>query len=186
MHQDSIDDKDKYCIVVDVFDLIFDAHVVFDLNKKVLVHDEYKEQIFPRHIVVNKSDKHNSIDEGYQQPVIFMVTEAEQQIYENNLHISYEKLEPVYGSIEKQAEVTIFSYQSSYFYDPVSIYMELCFSKYFSLVVFGIKSDDGCRYVLQIKFMLHIMNSSLISNCVERDLVNGLMLSWIHWKHDVT
>jgi hypothetical protein len=71
------------------------------LNKKVLVHDEYKEQVFPQHIVVDKSDKHNSVDEGYQQPIIFMVTEVEQQqIYENNLHISHEQLEPVYGSIE--------------------------------------------------------------------------------------
>ena len=70
------------------------------MNKKVSVHDEYKEQIFPQHIVVDKFDKHNNIDEGYQHPIIFMVTEAEQQIYENNLHISHEQLEPVYGSIE--------------------------------------------------------------------------------------
>jgi hypothetical protein len=185
-HQDSIDDRDKDCIVVDAFDLISDAHVVFYLNEKVHVYDAYKEQVFPQHII-DKSDTHNSIDEGYQQPVIFMVTEAEQQqIYENSLHISHEQLEPVYGSIEQQAEVTIFSYQSTSFYDPVAIYMDLCFSEDFSLAIFGIKSDEGCRYVLQIKILLHIKNSSLISICVERALVNGLMLSWLHWKHDVT
>jgi hypothetical protein len=76
-HQDSIDDRDKDCIVVDAFDLISDTYAFFDLNEKVLVYDEYKEQVFPHHIVVDKFDKHNSIDEGYQQPVIFMVTEVE-------------------------------------------------------------------------------------------------------------
>jgi hypothetical protein len=156
------------------------------LNENIHVYDEYKEQVFPQHIVVDKSGKHNSIDEGYQQPVIFMVTEDEQQIYKNNVHISHEHLEPVYGSIEQQAEVTISSYQSTSFHDPVAIYMELCFQEDFSLAIFGIKSNDGCSYVSQIKILLHIMNSSLISIYVERALVNGLMLSWLHWKHDVT
>jgi hypothetical protein len=64
--------------------------------------------------------------------------------------------------------------------------VDLCFSEDFSLAIFGIKSDEGCRYVLQIKILLHIKNSSLISICIERDLVNGLMLSSLHWKHDVT
>ena len=94
--------------------------------------------------------------------------------------------ELLYGSIEQQTEVTISSYQSTSFYDPVAIYVDLCFSEDFSLAIFGIKSDEGCRYVLQIKIMLHIKNSSLISICIERALVNGLMLSWIHCKNDVT
>ena len=67
------------------------------MNGKAHVYDEYKEQVFPQHIV-DKADTHNNIDEGYQQPIIFMVIEAEkQQIYENNLHISHEQLKLVYG-----------------------------------------------------------------------------------------
>ena len=100
--------------------------------------------------------------------------------------IFHVQLEPVYGSIEQQTKVTIFSYQSTSFYDLVAIYVDLCFSEYFSLAIFGIKSDEGCRYVLKIKILLHIKNSSMISIHVERALVNGLMLSWLHWKHDVT
>jgi hypothetical protein len=156
------------------------------LNAKSLFYDEYKEHVFPHHIVVDEPHKHNRIEGGYQQPVIFMVIEVEQQNYENNLHISHEQLEPVYGSTEQQAKVTIFSYQSTSFYDPVAIYVDLCFSEDFSLAIFGIKSDEGCRYVLQIKIRLHIKNSSLISIYIERDLVNGLMLSSLHWKHDAT
>jgi hypothetical protein len=53
-HQDSIDDRDKDCIFVDAFDHISNAHVVFDLNEKILIYDEYKEQVFPQHIVVEK------------------------------------------------------------------------------------------------------------------------------------
>jgi hypothetical protein len=64
--------------------------------------------------------------------------------------------------------------------------MESYFSEDFSLAIFGIKADDDCKYMLQVEILLQVMNSSLISICVERDLVNGLMMSWLHWKHDVT
>ena len=77
-------------------------------------------------------------------------------------------------------------YPSTSFYDPIAFYMESCFSEDFSLVTFGIKLDDGYKYVLQIKFLLHIMNASLISICTQKYFVIGSMLSWLHWKHDVT
>jgi hypothetical protein len=125
--KDTIDDGYKDCIVVVAFDLVPDAPAVFDLNKKALVYDEYKEQVFPQHIVVDESHKHNRIEEGYQQPDIFMVTEVDQQIYENIMHVSHEQSELVYGNhasevdkenIEQQAKVTMFGYQStSFFYD---------------------------------------------------------------------
>jgi len=169
------------------------------LNEKTYVYNEYKEQVFPQHIVVNESDKHNSIDEGYQQPDIFMVTKANQQIYENILPISHEQSEPVYEqthtsgvdkeNIEQLAKVTMFGYQyfSSFFYDPVAMYMESCFTEDFSLAIFGIRSEyDDYKYVLQVEILLQVMKFSLNFICMQRDFVIGSMLSWLHWKHDVT
>jgi hypothetical protein len=60
--QDTIDDKKDDCIVVDALDLVLDAPAVLDLNGKAHVYDEYKEQVFLQHIVVDEPDKHNSID----------------------------------------------------------------------------------------------------------------------------
>jgi hypothetical protein len=114
--QDTIDDRKYDCIAVNAFDLVPDAPVVFDLNEKVVVYDEYKEQVFPWHIFVDEPYKHKSIEEGYQQPDIFMVTEVDQHIYENIMSISHEQSEPVYDihtsevekeNIEQQAKVTI-------------------------------------------------------------------------------
>jgi hypothetical protein len=64
--------------------------------------------------------------------------------------------------------------------------MESYFSEDFSLAIFRIKADDDCKYMLQIEILLQIMNSSMIYIYIERSLVNGLMLSWLHWKHDFT
>jgi len=77
------------------------------LNGKSHVYDEYKEQVLHEHIVVGKYDKHNSSDEGYQQPAIFMVIEANQHIYENIMPISHEQSEPDYGSHTLEVEVNI-------------------------------------------------------------------------------
>ena len=113
----------------------------------------------------------------------------DQQNYEDILLICHVQSEPVYDShtseveenIEQLAEVIMFGYLStSLFYDPVAFYMESCFSEDFSLVTFGIKSDHGYKYVL------HIMNASLISICTQKSFLIGSMLSWLHWKHDVT
>jgi hypothetical protein len=103
--------------------------------------------------------------------------------------------EPVYGShileveeiLEQQAEVTVFGYQSiSSFYDPVAIYMEMFFMEVFSCAIFRIKVDGDCKYVLQVEILLHIMKFPLNFICMQRILVISLMLSWLHWKHDVT
>jgi hypothetical protein len=190
-----IDDKKDDCIVVNALDLVLDAPIVLDLNGKAHAYDEYKEQVFLQHIVVDEPDKHNEIVEGYQQPAIFMVTEANQQIYENILPISHEQSEPDYGShtsevevhIEKQAKVTMFGYQSTYFfYDPIAIYMESFFSEVFSLAKFQIKEDGGCKYVLEVKILLHTMRFSLILFCIQGVVTVSWMLSWLHWKHDFT
>jgi hypothetical protein len=71
-------------------------------------------------------------------------------------------------NIEQQVEVNVFGYQStSFFYDPVDFYMESCFSEDFSLAKFRIKEDGGCKYVLQVKILLHIMKFSLILFCIQ-------------------
>ena len=54
--------------------------------------------MFPQHIIVDESHKHNEIEEGYQQPDIFMMTEDDQHIYENIMHASHEQSESVYGN----------------------------------------------------------------------------------------
>ena len=64
--QDTIDDRKDDCIAVDALDLVLDAPTFLDLNGKDHVYDQYKEQVLHQHIVVGKSDKHNSSDEGYQ------------------------------------------------------------------------------------------------------------------------
>jgi hypothetical protein len=81
----------------------------------------------------------------------------------------------------------VFGYQSiSSFYDPVAIYMEMLFMKFFSCAIFGIEVDGDCKYVLQVEIMPHIMKFSLNFICMKKILVNSMMLSWLHWKHDVT
>jgi hypothetical protein len=185
-----IDNRKDDCIVVNALDFVSDAPVVLDLNEKIV-----EEEVFPQLLQVDSYNmllhviKEENQEVAHQEQIYeaaYGNVRFDQQVYENIMPIFHVQSEPVYGSIEQQAEVTIFSYQSTSFYDLVAIYVDLCFSEDFSLAIFGIKSDEGCRYVLQIKIMLHIKNSSLISICVERALVNGLMLSWLHWKHDVT
>jgi len=88
---------------------------------------------------------------------------------------------------QQQAQVTVFGCQStSFFYDPVAIYMESCFSEDFSLAKFRIKEDGGCKYVLQVKILLHIMKFSLIFTSMQEVFTVGWMLLWLHWKHDYT
>jgi hypothetical protein len=60
--------------------------------------------------------------------------------------------------------------------------MESYFSEDSSLSIFGIKADHDCKYMLQVEILLQVINSI----CIERVFVIGLMLSWIHWKHDFT
>jgi hypothetical protein len=64
--------------------------------------------------------------------------------------------------------------------------MELCFSEVFNFAIFGIKENDDCKYALQVEILLHDMKCSLKFICMQRILVISLMLSWLHWKHDVT
>jgi hypothetical protein len=90
-------------------------------------------------------------------------------------------------NIEQQTKVTMFGYQStSFFYDPIAIYMDSCFSEVFSLAKFQIKEDGGCKYVLQVKMLLHTMKLSLILFCIQGVFTVSWMLSWFHWKHDFT
>jgi hypothetical protein len=95
--------------------------------------------------------------------------------------------EPIYGNyiseveerIEQQAELTSF-------YDPIVVYMDLCFSDVFGCAIFGTKANDDCKYALQVEILMHDMKYSLKFICMQRILVISLMLSWLHWKHDVT
>ena len=70
--------------------------------------------------------------------------------------------------------------------DPTTIYMELRFSNNFILAEFGIKADYDCKYALQNKFLLQMLNSSLLSSYMAEVLTADWMLSWLHWKHDYT
>ena len=46
--------------------------------------------------------------------------------------------------------------------DPMAIYMKSWFSEGFSSLEFGIQEEYSCKYVLQIKFPLQMLKSSLI------------------------
>ena len=70
----------------------------------------------------------------------------------------------------------------SFFYDPVAIYMEPYFSEDFSISIFRIKEDGGCKYVLKVKILLHTMKFSLILFCMQGVFTVNWMLSWFHWK----
>ena len=124
-----------------------------------------------------------------------MVTKSNQKIYENIMPISHEQSEPDYGShtskvevhIEKQAKVTMFSYQStSFFFDLIAIYMDSCLLEVFSLAKIQIKEDGGCKYVLQVKILLYTIKFSLILLFMQGVFTVSWMLSWFHWKHDFT
>ena len=146
-------------------------------------------------LFVIKEENQEFSHQEHMYEVAYGKVRFDQQSYENIVPIFHAQWEPVYDShtsegeenIEQLAKVIMFGYPcTSFFYDSVSFYMESCFSEDFSLVTFGIKSDDVYKYVLQIKFMLHIMSASLSSICTQKDFVIGSMLSWFHWKDDVT
>jgi hypothetical protein len=167
------------------------------------------------HVVINHSMLAEDIEydefnlaEDFRSSLLF-ITPHEQKIeitYEEDIEkegisspissqLFSDLQEPVHGSyileveeiLEQQAEVTVFGYQSiSSFYDPVAIYMEMFFTEVFSCEIFGIKVDGDCKYVLQVEILLHIMMFSLNFICMQRILVISPMLSWLHWKHDVT
>jgi hypothetical protein len=102
-----------------------------------------------------------------------LFSELQKLVYEQ-IHISEGE-----ERLEQQAELASF-------YDPVAIYMELCSSEVFSGAIFGIKANDDCKYALQVEILLHDMKCSLKFICMQRDFVNSSMLSWLHWKYDVT
>ena len=66
--------------------------------------------------------------------------------------------------------------------DPVAIYMKSGFSKGFSLLEIEIKVE----YVVQIKFMFQMIDSSLISIYLQEVVIASWMLSWLHSKYDYT
>ena len=70
--------------------------------------------------------------------------------------------------------------------DPMVIYMKLGFSKGFSSLEFRIQEEYSCKYVLQIKFPLQMLKSSLICFYMQEVVTIGWMLSWLHWKYDYT
>ena len=66
--------------------------------------------------------------------------------------------------------------------DPVAIYMNSGFSKGFSLLEIKIKLE----YVLHIKLIFQMINSSLISIYQQEVVTDSWMLSWLHWKYGYT
>ena len=88
--------------------------------------------------------------------------------------------------IEQQAKVSFDDHKSTFFCDPVVIYMEMFYSEVFSFATFGIKTYCDCKYVSQLKILLQVMRSSLNFICIQEFLSVSWMLSWLHWKHDFT
>ena len=128
---DLIDNRKDDYIVLDALDFVFDAPGVLDLNEKIV-----EEEVILQLLQVDSYDMLLHVIEENQeashQEQIYEATYGnvrfDQQVYENIMPIFHVQSEPVYGSIKQQAEVTIFSYQSTSFYDPVAIYVDLCFS----------------------------------------------------------
>jgi hypothetical protein len=183
---DLIDNRKDDCIVVDALDFVSDAPVVLDLNEKIV-----EEEVL-LHVIKEENQEDAHQEQIYE--ATYGNVRFDQQVYENILPICHVQSKPVYGShlsegeakFELQAEVNLFGCSSiSFFYDLVAIYMESYFSEDFSLAIFGIKEDGGCKYVLQVKILLHTMKFSLILFCMQ-GVFTGLMLSWFHWKHDFT
>jgi len=88
--------------------------------------------------------------------------------------------------IEQQAKLSFDGHKSTFFCDPVVIYMEMFYSEVFSFATFGIKTYCDCKYVPQLKILLQVMRSSLNFICIQEFLSVSWMLSWLHWKHDFT
>jgi len=108
---------------------------------------------------------------------------------QNNVYALFPAEQMKFSLISEAEESCGFLYQLEMqhnWYDPVAIYMESWFSKKFSLAEF--RNEDGCdcKYVLQIKFLLQMLNSFLTSICMQEAFIVSWMLSWFHWKHDYT
>ena len=121
-------------------------------------------------IIIEKNIKQEGISSQIKS---LLFSELQKPIYEQ-IHISEGE-----ERLEQQAELTSF-------YDLVAIYMELCFSEVFSCAIFAIKENYDYKYAMQVEILLHHMKCSLKFICMQRDFVNSSMLSWLHWKHDVT
>ena len=116
------------------------------------------------------------------------------QIHEETVHqISYLTVHDVHAlfpveqikyhlisEAEKQCDLLYQLEMQHNWQDPMAIYMELRFSKNFILAEFGIKEDYDCKYALQNKFLLQMLNSSLISSYMPEVLTVDWMLSWLH------
>jgi hypothetical protein len=121
-------------------------------------------------IIYEEDIKHEGVSSQINS---LLFSELQKPVYEH-IHISEGE-----ERIEKQAELT-------YFYDLVVVSMELCFSEVFSCAICGTKENDDCKNALQVEILLHDVKCSLKFISMQRIFLISLMLSWLHWKHDVT
>ena len=94
-----------------------------------------------------------------------------------------------YRLINKEAEQCDLLYQlemQNNWEDPVAIHMELWFSENSILAEFGMKEHCGYKYSLQKNILLQMLTSYLISICMQKVIIVGWILSWLHWKYDYT
>jgi hypothetical protein len=74
------------------------------------------------------------------------------------------------------------------FHDPVAAWMEKVSSGVPNIVAFGMPLNCNSKFELSIRFMLYLscFFCVLSISCMQEVLIVSQMLSWLHWKFDVT
>jgi hypothetical protein len=148
-----------------------------DLCNSEPVFDEYEYDV-------------GEIDEG-NQPFQDVVVHCHKTI---DVHMLFQGNQVDYGltnTTEIAGEQFGFFHQLEFchiIYDPVVVYMESVFSKVQNFASFGIKANCSCKYGLPIHFLLQTSQFLYIFlfTSKEEDHLVSQMLSWLHWKFDVT
>jgi hypothetical protein len=130
------------------------------------------------------------IDEG-NQPIQDVVVHCHKT---SDVHVLFQGNQVDYGltnTTEIAGEQFGFFHQLEFchiIYDPVAVYMESVFPEVQNFAAFGIKANCSCKYGLPIHFLLQTSQFFYIFlfTCKEEDHLVSQMLSWLHWKFDVT
>ena len=149
---------------------LFDLQTEGDCSKQEEENEQKSSQEQKTDIIYEEDIKQEGISSQINS---LLFSELQKPVYEQ-IHISE-------GEERLKQQTKLVS-----FYDLLAVYMELCFSEVFSSAIFGIKANDDFKYALQVEILLHNMKCSLKFICMQRDFVNSSMLSWLHWKYDVT
>jgi hypothetical protein len=74
------------------------------------------------------------------------------------------------------------------FHDLVAAWMEKVSSGVPNIATFGMPLNCSSKFELSIRFLLYLscFFCVLSINCIQEVLIVSQMLSWLHWKFDVT